>query len=145
MKFFSKLIGQLPLAGKLMIRPMLFSVYLSTNKTQRNLNYAFALVLLLFLVWAHSYQAVSGIEALFISPPLWAKSISALYASVNIGVTIVQAYLCFKLTHFVFRARLTRTRKFIPDYTLIEVLTMLTVTLGGQIVFALTAQHFNVP
>ena len=135
MKSFAKLIGKLPFAGKLAIRPTIFSFYQSVTERERRRNYLWLLLLFVSFVLLHGVQAKMGIEALGFDSPIWAKMVSALYAAANICVIVTQIYLGFRVTRFVFTAPYPRMRRKGNDYSAKQANTMLVVTLGGQVIF----------
>ena len=135
MKRFAKLIGRLPFAGKMTIRPFIFTLYHSTTMEERKRSYLRFVVLIIFFVLLHGVQAEMGIRALSFNSPLWAKAISGLYAIANISVVLTQIYLGFKATRFRFCAPLPRAKRKDDGYSSADALIMMAVTLGGQILF----------
>lgn len=137
MKEFARFIGMLPFAGKMTIRPLVYRFYQSTTKTERRRSYLHLVVLLVFFVLFHAVQAKMGVQALSFNAPTWVKAISGLYALANICVVLTQMYLGFRATNFLFKGLYPRTNRSHPKWTDVEVVTILAVTLGGQIVFLL--------
>jgi uncharacterized membrane protein YhaH (DUF805 family) len=134
MKSFAKLVGKLPLIGKLLIRPYVFNLYQSMTSRERRRNYIHLMVLLVLFILFHGVLAKMGIRALSFDSPMWVKVISVLYAIANICVILSQIYLGFRATHFFLKAPL-RAGKNDCGYSDAETVVMIIVTLGGQIVF----------
>lgn len=135
MKWFSKFVGRLPFAGKMSIKPLVFALYQSTTSIERLKSYISILILLIFFVLLHTVQARMGIQALSFNSPIWAKAISGLYALANIFVVMTQLHLCFRTTRFFFVGLYPRRKRSYAGYSGDEMMTMLVVTLVGQIVF----------
>ncbi|MEK7514468.1 MAG: hypothetical protein AAB587_01455 [Patescibacteria group bacterium] len=135
MKSFAKLVGMLPFIGKMLIRPYVFNLYQSTRGEERRWSYVYLMVLLVLLTLFHGVLAKMGIRALSFDSPIWVKAISALYTITNICVILSQIYLGFRATCFFLRARENRAWRNDTGYSAAEAVTMIAVTLAGQIIF----------
>ena len=139
MRSFVRFVNRLPLAGKLAIRPFIFSLYQSTTKKERRRRYLSVLILFGFLFCTHVYQAWSGFRVFSFNAPIWAKAIGGLYALVNASVVVAQVSLLIRATRFFWKGAFPRTKyRQCRLFSSSEALTMMVVTLGGQIVFGLT-------
>jgi hypothetical protein len=143
MREFARFINILPLSGKITIRPLVYRFYQSTTETERGRRYLHLVVIIAFSILLHAVQAKMGIQALNFNAPTWAKAISGIYALTNICVVLTQIYLGFRATIFSFKGLYPRTKRSHPDYTGVQVIVMLAVTLGGQIVFFLIYSSYN--
>jgi hypothetical protein len=135
MKSFAKLIDKLPFAGKLTIHPVIFGLYQSTTKEERRSSYLQILGLLILFILFHVLQVNMGIKALEFNAPVWVKVVSALYAIANTCIVLTQIYLVFRTTRFYFCAPLPRMMREYAGYSDVQAVTMIAVTLGGQIIF----------
>jgi len=135
MKKFAQLIGRLPFAGKMAIRPLIFALYSSTKKVERRNSYLLLMSLLIMYILLHGVQMKMGIRALEFESPTWAKVISALYAITNFCVVLTQIQLCYRATRFFMRGLYPRVKRSYVENSRLEIAIMLAVTLGGQIIF----------
>jgi hypothetical protein len=135
MKWFTKLVGRLPFAGKMSIRPLVFGLYHSTTAIERRNSYLRILRLLAFFVLLHAVQTEMGIQALGFDSPIYAKAISGLYVLANVLVILTQLHLVFRTTRFFFSGLYPRSKRGYVGYSGAEMAIMLAVTIGGQIVF----------
>lgn len=135
MKGFAKLIGRLPFAGKMSIKSLVFGLYQSTTREERQWSYAKLAGLLVLFILLHGVQMKMGIRALEFDSPIWAKVVSAIYAIANFCVVLTQIHLGYRTTRFFFRGLYPRVKRSYTEHSGTEVAIMLVVTLGGQIIF----------
>ena len=143
MKILAKLIGTLPLAGKMVIRPLVFHLYQSPSTEQRSQNYARLILLLVLLAILHLVQMSLGIEAVLCTSPMWAKVVSVLYAIANFCVALTQVQLSFRATGFYRKGSYPQKKRGYKKYSTQQELHMIIVTIGGQIVFFTQYTLFN--
>ena len=143
-KFFRKisdLINKLPLAGKLWLRPALHAVY-RADYTTKKYKAVLAYGLLTLFIFAHGFQAILGYELFQKDINLGVNIIGASYGIVNALVTYTQIVLIIRLSNHLRKFyesekyRNVRIKK-MPEYKnyILEVITPIVVTLGGQILF----------
>ena len=129
MKGFARLVAQAHFWGKTKIRPATFQFYQSVTKSERWKNYRLFMPFLAILVIGHAIHAVMGVLGLWLHPPIWVKIVFVLYIVVNLSVSLIQAYLMFRATVFLFTGKYPRRQKRYPEYTMNEELTMISITL----------------
>jgi hypothetical protein len=134
---FAKFIGELPFVGKMTIRPFVYSFYQSKTETERQRSYLHLMILLVFFVLFHAVLGWMGLQMFGFVAPIWVRVAGGLYALANICVVLTQIYLGFRVTKFLFDGLYPRTNRVRPEWNSAEALTMVSVTIGGQIVFFL--------
>ncbi len=132
---FTGWVGKWPLAGKVVIKPLVFNVYCSRSEGERRENFCFCVVVLGFLILAHGYQAWLGYNALNFDAPIWAKVISAGYLAINASVVVAQIDVLYRVIKYFTKGVYLRGRKSYREYTAEEKRWMMGITLGGQIIF----------
>jgi len=142
-KSFVKLIGRLPFAGKIPIRPFVFGLYQSTTTAKRRRSYLWLMALLVLLVVAYGAGARMGVRALSFDSPTWAKAISVAYVVVNACIILTQIYLGFRATRFCLRASYPRVKRSNTGYSYAEIAVMFVVTSTGQFMFFLLYFLYN--
>ena len=135
MKSCAQLVGKLPFAGKITLRPFIFGLYLSTTKERRRTAWLNLLALLIIFSLGHGKQVRMGIKICEYGVPVWVRAIGALYAMINASVILTQVYLAYRITRFYFRGPLPRMDRTYVEYSAAQTMTMTAVTLGGQILF----------
>mgnify|MGYP001600585050 FL=1 len=93
------------------------------------------LSLLVLYIFFHGIQAEIGFEALHFDAPVWVRIIFGLYATANTCVVLTQIYLLYRITIFLFKASLPRIKRNPPEFSDVEKVRMVGITIGGQILF----------
>lgn len=137
MKRFTKIIGKLPLSGKVAIRQLVFGIVQSTTWEVRKRYYIGFMILLTISIPVHGMQLLLGLIALGFNSPIWARIVSVLYALVNLCVILTQAYLGYRMIRFVSRQLYSQVKRNYIDYSFDKSLTMTAITLGCQLIFLL--------
>jgi hypothetical protein len=138
-KIIAKQISKLPLCGRLMIKPLLYNTY-GASGYKKIVLVVLSYVVLIGLVLGHSYQANLGYTFFCNNEHVVTKVFMLLYMIVNILVTYVQLFLCYRLfVHCIkqremFKQHTEDIHKFI-GFTPVQVMLMTFITLSGQIMF----------
>lgn len=143
MKKFARLIGRLPFCGKLAIQPLTFKLYESMTVKERKHNYLKLCALLVIFILCHVSQVRMGFNGWSFNAPIPFKIASALYAIINASVVLTQIYLTYRVSRFFFCSPLPRAKREYALYPPKEVLLMLLVTYGGQIVYQVFYSKFK--
>ncbi len=143
MRSFTRFVDKLPFAGKMSIKPLVFSLYQSTTRFERKKKYRNLSIFLFLFALLHVVQLNMGIQALHFTSPVWAKVVSFLYAAANFAVVVTQFHLLYRVTRFYFKGSYPRGKVSYCEHTGTEMLTMLAVTLIGQIIFLSQYNWYN--
>lgn len=139
LKQFTQTVSKLPFAGKLAIRPA-FRTFLRARRGRRGWAFAWVSKLLGLMVVGHGFQAWKGLLAMrmafVVKTKVFWHLVFAGYTAANIAVTIAQAYLLVWCCYVFVTQRRTGYAGPNTEFTGMEILVMLVVTLGGQVLFA---------
>lgn len=139
LKEFTQLVSKFPFAGKIVIRPAYLG-FVQADKRKRTGRFAWLSSILGVMVFGHGKQAFMGVQAMRLAFSSKIKVFWHLvfvgYTAANVAVTIAQIYLLCWCVYLYLAQRHTRPVGPTADFTLKEILIMMAVTLGGQILFA---------
>lgn len=138
-KAFGRFVARFPFAGRLAIRPA-YRNFRHSDEGNRTSRFAWLSKILGLMVLGHGWQSRLGIIAI---KQLFLKKISAFwllvfvgYTAANVAVTIAQATLLMWATYVYFGNKRVTPGKANEPFSGGEVMLMLVVTLGGQLLFA---------
>ncbi|PWU24001.1 hypothetical protein C5B42_01100 [Candidatus Cerribacteria bacterium 'Amazon FNV 2010 28 9'] len=143
MKRFIRFINSLPFCGKVAIQPVVYHLYESTTRKERRLWFVGLVILLGNLVYFHSANAIAGLQVVMHAPPLWAGVICGIYALANICVVMAQIALGIRAFKFLLKGSYSRVKRQHKLTPLNEVIFMVVVTAGGQLLFQLASTSFQ--
>jgi len=141
-KFFkiaSKLIGRLPLCGRLAIKPLLIKTYSASGTEKKSLVFA-SYLLLTFFVLMHFLQAKLGYDLFCSKTNIAIQLFMLLYATINVLVTYAQFFLLCRLSiHCLKNRNMFRGgyvhKPFNSNFSFAQTAVFLVVTMSGQIMF----------
>ena len=138
LRAFTQLVSRLPFAGRAAIRPA-YRSFIRAKKGKKHGAMAWLSSVLGFMIWGHGYQAIRGAAAMrlaFLMKAKWFSHVVVMgYTAANVAVTIAQVYLLALSLYYYFADKRTRLLGGHEEFSGGEILLMLVVTLGGQLLF----------
>ena len=138
-KAFGRLIGRFPFAGRVAIRPA-FRKFRNAPKGERSSAFSGFSTLMLVMVGGHGWQARLGWLALkkgyLMKVHAFWQAIFIGYTAANLAVTFVQSTLLLWCMYVYFTGQHMKPGRSAEEpFTGRELMLMVVVTLGGQLLF----------
>lgn len=133
----SDVINRLPLAGKLLLRPVLLSVY-TAPQSEKFHSIFIALVVLVLMIAGHYWQLILGWNVYIESHSILCKAIGLSFSIVNALVVYSQTILSLRVVWQIWSPPRRNIIRWVPkSYSFEYQMFCLAITLAGQFIFAL--------